>query len=67
MFWLEELEYAGGLRAEVVKARPELDNILPLWDDERTNAREAMFNTKYRALKYARDHPSSDSKAKLGN
>jgi hypothetical protein len=68
MYWPDELEYAGGLRADVVKARPELDKILPLWDNERTNAREAMFKTKYRALEYDRDHdPSSDSQAKLEN
>jgi len=55
MTWPDELEYAGGFRADIVKARPELDKILPRWDDERTKAREAMFSTKYRALEYTRD------------
>ena len=54
MTWPEELEYAAGFRADVVKARPELDKILPLWDDERSEIREAMFKTKYRALEDAR-------------
>lgn len=52
----DEQEYAAGFREDVVKARPELDSVLPIWNDERTEAREAMFKTKYHALNYARDH-----------
>jgi hypothetical protein len=53
----DEQGYAASFREEVVKARPELDAVLPIWNDEKTEAREAMFKTKYYALEYARDHP----------
>jgi len=54
-----EQDYASGLRAEIVKTRPQMDAILPVWGDERTQARDAMFKTKFRALEYARDHAES--------
>ncbi|KAJ7489685.1 hypothetical protein B0H11DRAFT_2191799 [Mycena galericulata] len=49
-----EEAYASALRAEVVSARPELDAVLPVWNPERTAAREAMFSVKRRALELAR-------------
>ncbi|KAJ7751560.1 hypothetical protein DFH07DRAFT_774805 [Mycena maculata] len=49
-----EEAYAGALRAEVVRARPELDGVLPVWSPERTAVREAMFDLKRRALEAAR-------------
>ncbi|KAF7350166.1 hypothetical protein MVEN_01319100 [Mycena venus] len=46
--------YASGLRAEVVQARPELGAVLPVWNPERTEVREAMFDKKRAALELAR-------------
>ena len=48
----DEQGYASGLREEVVKACPELDNILPVWSDEKTKEREAMYPLKLEALRY---------------
>ena len=53
----DEQEYAAQFRRDIVKVRPELDEELPVWNDEMTEKREAMFKTKYHALEYARDHP----------
>ncbi|KAF7325050.1 hypothetical protein MKEN_00547600 [Mycena kentingensis (nom. inval.)] len=50
-----EEEFAAGLRKEIVEARPELDGVLSRWNPERTEAREAMFPVKKRALELARD------------
>jgi hypothetical protein len=50
-----EETFASGLRAEVVQARPELATVLPVWNPERTAAREAMFKTKRAALELARE------------
>jgi hypothetical protein len=61
----DEQGYAASLREEVVKARPELDYVLPIWNDERTKVREAMSQTKYSALEYARDHPGPNVKHRL--
>ncbi|KDR73187.1 hypothetical protein GALMADRAFT_251771 [Galerina marginata CBS 339.88] len=51
-----EQEYARALKADVVKARPQLEGVLPVWSDERTAVREAMHRTKFEALKYAKEH-----------
>lgn len=48
-----EQEYATELRGDIVKARPELDDVLPLWNDARTTQREAMYKTKFEALQWA--------------
>ncbi|KJA15389.1 hypothetical protein HYPSUDRAFT_48405 [Hypholoma sublateritium FD-334 SS-4] len=48
-----EQEYAAELRWDIVKAQPELDAVLPLWNDARTVQREAMYKTKFEALKRA--------------
>ena len=50
----DEQKYARALKADVVRARPELAAVLPEWNDERTKVREAMHKTKYDALEYAR-------------
>ncbi|KAF7289728.1 hypothetical protein MIND_01346400 [Mycena indigotica] len=49
-----EEEYANDLRSDVVKARPELDKVLPVWNEEKTALRDAMFMTKRKALELAR-------------
>jgi len=51
----DEQGYAASFREEVVMVRPEMDHVLPIWNDEKTEVREAMFRTKYDALEYARD------------
>ena len=48
-----EQEYATELRRDIVKARPELDGVLPLWDDARTAKREEMYGIKFESLKWA--------------
>jgi len=50
----DEQEYARALKADVVNARPELEAVLPEWNDERTKVQEAMHKTKFKALEYAR-------------
>ena len=50
----DEQEYSKSLRDDIVKARPDLGKILPLWNDERTAHREAMYRKKYDALNYSR-------------
>lgn len=50
----DEQEYARALKADVVNARPELAEVLPEWNDERTKLREAMHKAKYDALEYVR-------------
>jgi len=54
----DEQNYAASFREDVVKARPGLDKLLPVWNDEKTLERETMFKTKRCALEYARDNPS---------
>ncbi|KAG7095315.1 hypothetical protein E1B28_006080 [Marasmius oreades] len=56
-----EEEYAGDLREDVVKARPELgkgveDGGYPIWNDERRVHRERMYPIKFGALKWAREN-----------
>ena len=46
----DEQKYARMLKEDIVKARPEFDNILPVWSDERTVVREAMSKTKFESL-----------------
>ncbi|KAJ7624817.1 hypothetical protein FB45DRAFT_1060988 [Roridomyces roridus] len=48
-----EEEFAAGLREEVVRVRPEMGDVLPVWSPERTEVREAMFGVKRRALELA--------------
>ncbi|KAH9475734.1 Thiol-specific monooxygenase [Psilocybe cubensis] len=55
-----EQEYARSLKEDIVKARPELHDALPEWNDERTALREAMHRTKLEALKYAKEHNAID-------
>ena len=63
----DEQEYAAQFRKDIVKVRPELDSELPVWNDEMTAKREAMFKTKYRALEYLRDHPDSGQESSRWN
>ncbi|KAJ7245644.1 hypothetical protein B0H12DRAFT_1054168 [Mycena haematopus] len=49
-----EETYASDLRAEVVKVRPELATLLPVWNPEQTAVRDAMFGQKRAALELAR-------------
>ncbi|KAF8722728.1 hypothetical protein AX14_009636 [Amanita brunnescens Koide BX004] len=51
-----EQSYAAGLRKDVVDRRPELDIVLPVWSDEKTKEREAMYPLRLQALQYKRDH-----------
>ncbi|KAF9269736.1 FAD/NAD(P)-binding domain-containing protein [Marasmius fiardii PR-910] len=53
--------YAGSLREDVVKARPELGKSVeeggyPIWSDESRVHRESMYPTKFEALKWAREN-----------
>ncbi|ESK87207.1 flavin dependent monooxygenase [Moniliophthora roreri MCA 2997] len=48
--------YAGGLREEVVKARPEWGGTYVEWNEERRVWRERMFPMKFAALKWAREN-----------
>ncbi|KAL1746136.1 hypothetical protein HDZ31DRAFT_81448 [Schizophyllum fasciatum] len=50
-----EQGYAAGLRADIVRARPELDKVLPEWNAERTKKRETMYALKFRSLEWARN------------
>ncbi|KAJ6503874.1 hypothetical protein C8R45DRAFT_894955 [Mycena sanguinolenta] len=50
-----EEAYASSLRAEVVKVRPELGSVLPVWNQEQTAVRDAMFGQKRAALELARE------------
>ncbi|KAF9473525.1 FAD/NAD(P)-binding domain-containing protein [Pholiota conissans] len=50
-----EQEYAYNLRKDIVVARPALDDILPLWNDERTAVRKAMYQKKFEALQYSKN------------
>ncbi|KAF9526802.1 hypothetical protein CPB83DRAFT_794326 [Crepidotus variabilis] len=54
----DEQGYATGLREDIVEARPELDKVLPVWNNETIQVRDGMFKTKYEALVYARDRLS---------
>lgn len=54
-----EQEYARQLREDIVKARPELGKILPVWNDERTALREAIYGKKLNALQYAKSRTNS--------
>ncbi|KAF8961151.1 hypothetical protein BDZ97DRAFT_1905592 [Flammula alnicola] len=49
-----EQEYAASLKADIVQARPELEGVLPVWSDERTALRDAMYQKKFEALKYTK-------------
>ncbi|KAJ3881444.1 hypothetical protein F5051DRAFT_113700 [Lentinula edodes] len=51
-----EAEYANILRDDIVRARPDLDAVLPTWDEEAIKARTEMYPTKYEALKWAQMH-----------
>ena len=59
-----EQEYAAGIRADIVKARPELHRVLPEWNDERTRQREAMYALKYKSLEWARNKREAEARAK---
>ncbi|KAK6975120.1 hypothetical protein R3P38DRAFT_3127265 [Favolaschia claudopus] len=50
-----EEEFASALREEVVKARPELDEVLLRWNPKTTAVREAMFDMKRAALERERE------------
>jgi len=56
----DEQNYVAGLRKDVVERRPELDSVLPVWSDEKTKEREAMYPLKLQALQYERDHGGRD-------
>ncbi len=49
-----EEEYAIALKEDVVKARPELKDVLPEWSEARTKHREAMYPVKFGALEWTR-------------
>ncbi|KAK7047478.1 hypothetical protein VNI00_006709 [Paramarasmius palmivorus] len=51
-----EEEYAGGLRGEVVRARPEWGSSYVEWNDDRRVWRERMYPMKFEALKWAREN-----------
>ncbi|KAF8900561.1 hypothetical protein CPB85DRAFT_1439456 [Mucidula mucida] len=51
-----EEEYAIKLKEDVVKARPELKNVLPEWSEARTKHREAMYAVRFKSLEWTRDH-----------
>ncbi|KAL1689230.1 hypothetical protein GGG16DRAFT_126625 [Schizophyllum commune] len=59
-----EQEYAAGIRADIVKARPELHTVLPEWNDERTRQREAMYALKYKSLEWARNKREAEARAR---
>lgn len=52
----DEQGYASGLREEVVQVDPKLGKVLPVWSDDKTKEREAMYPLKLEALRYDRDH-----------
>ncbi|KIY64509.1 FAD/NAD(P)-binding domain-containing protein [Cylindrobasidium torrendii FP15055 ss-10] len=45
-----EQQYAIDLKADIVKVRPQLENVLPEWSDERTKKRETMYPVKLQSL-----------------
>ncbi|KAJ4480875.1 hypothetical protein J3R30DRAFT_3700333 [Lentinula aciculospora] len=51
-----EAEYANDLRDDIVRARPDLNAVLPTWDEEAIKSRTEMYPTKYEALKWAQIH-----------
>lgn len=52
-----EPEYANALREDIVQARPEMDGMLPVWDDEALKTMvETTSKKKYEALKWAQTH-----------
>ena len=53
---LGEQNYAAGLRKDVVDRRPRLDSVLPVWSDEKTKEREAMYPLRLQVLQHKRDH-----------
>ncbi|KAL1701304.1 hypothetical protein EV121DRAFT_272523, partial [Schizophyllum commune] len=59
-----EQEYAAGIRADIVKARPELHTVLPEWNDERTRQREVMYALKYKSLEWARNKREAEARAR---
>lgn len=42
--------YAQQLRRDIVEVRPDLDVMLPIWSEERTAQRQAMYKLKYDSL-----------------
>ncbi|TRM58477.1 hypothetical protein BD626DRAFT_463644 [Schizophyllum amplum] len=54
VFGLFEKGYASALRADIVAARPELDRVLPEWNEEKWKARDSMYALKYKALEWAK-------------
>ncbi|KAK2459590.1 hypothetical protein APHAL10511_008400 [Amanita phalloides] len=52
----DEQNYASQLRKDVVDVRPDLDGVLPMWSDEKTKEREAMYPLKLQVLQYEKDH-----------
>jgi hypothetical protein len=46
-----ELEYARGLRRDIIDARSDLDAVLPVWSDENWRRRERMFEAKANSLR----------------
>jgi len=47
--------YAAGLRKDIVSARPDLDELIMHWNEERTKHRETMFSVKRKALEWTRE------------
>ncbi|KAF9005388.1 FAD/NAD(P)-binding domain-containing protein [Hymenopellis radicata] len=50
-----EEEYAIALKEDVVKACPELKDVLPEWSEARTKHRETMYPVKFKSLEWMRD------------
>lgn len=53
-----EEAYAAGIKADIVKARPELQDVLPEWNAERTKEREKMPIVKRQTLEFFRSKSS---------
>ncbi|KAJ3526283.1 hypothetical protein NMY22_g10227 [Coprinellus aureogranulatus] len=52
---VDEEGYGRALREDVVSVLPELNEVLPIWNEETSKAKENMFKIKLDALKWARD------------
>jgi hypothetical protein len=49
------MEYARGLREDVVKVSEGLDGVLARWDDEQDGRRFAMYTKKMESLQASRN------------
>ncbi|KIK66724.1 hypothetical protein GYMLUDRAFT_238960 [Collybiopsis luxurians FD-317 M1] len=49
-----EEDYAADLKRDIVDARPELEEVLPEWNEERRKVRQAMYPIKYQSLLWSK-------------